>query len=74
MRRIDLECGSCGERLVLLGDEDDWSTEGDTAFACGCGVQLTLGDRVKPGEAFGARLMRALGATWDRVIRLAHTG
>ena len=61
--RIDLECRSCGERLVLLGGEDDWSTEGHTAFACGCGAQLTLGDRVGQGKVVGARLMQALGTT-----------
>lgn len=29
-----LEC-QCGERLILLGREEDWYAEGRTAFACG---------------------------------------
>jgi hypothetical protein len=38
--RIVLECG-CGERLVLLGREDDWYAEGRGAFECGCGEELS---------------------------------
>jgi hypothetical protein len=39
--RTILECGGCGERLVLLGLEEDWYTEGRTAFKCGeCGGQI----------------------------------
>lgn len=41
---IVLEC-TCEERLVLLGDEDDWYSEGHLTFTCGCGAQLTLGNR-----------------------------
>src|SRR3712207_7235927 len=36
----------CRERVVLLGREDDWYSEGRTAFACECGAELTLADRV----------------------------
>lgn len=37
-----LEC-QCGERLILLGREEDWYAEGRTAFACvGCGRSVTL--------------------------------
>ena len=43
--RILLEC-RCGEKLVLLGLEDDWHSE-KTAFECNCGAQLTLADRVE---------------------------
>jgi hypothetical protein len=46
--RIVLECG-CGERLVLLGREDDWYSEGRDAFECGCGEKLTLADRIERG-------------------------
>jgi hypothetical protein len=46
--RIVLECG-CGERLVLLGREDDWYAEGRGAFECGCGEELSLADRVERG-------------------------
>ena len=44
---IGLECDGCGERLVLLGREEDWRSEGRTEFECECGVKLTLdGDHV----------------------------
>jgi hypothetical protein len=44
---IGLECDGCGERLVLLGREEDWRSEGRTEFECECGEKLTLdGDRV----------------------------
>lgn len=42
---IVLEC-RCGERLVLLGHEDDWYAEGRTVFECGCGRNLTLAERL----------------------------
>lgn len=42
---IILEC-RCGERLVLLGHEDDWYSEERLVFTCECGEQLTLADRV----------------------------
>lgn len=52
--RILLGC-RCGERLVLLGLEEDWRSERN-AFECGCGVQLTLADRVDD-EAPGMRAL-----------------
>ncbi len=39
--QIVLDCG-CGEKLLLLGREEDWHQEGRTAFDCACGRQLTL--------------------------------
>jgi hypothetical protein len=39
--RITLEC-ECGERLVLLGREDDWYLEGHPVFECECGELLTI--------------------------------
>jgi hypothetical protein len=54
-----LECGSCRERVVLLGREDDWYSEGRTAFACECGAKLTLADRVGE-ESLISKLMRGL--------------
>ena len=42
--RIILEC-KCGERLVLLGREDDWYSEGRAVFECECGNKLTLAHR-----------------------------
>jgi len=50
-----LGCGRCGERVVLLGREDDWLSEGRTTFRCGgCGRGLALGARVVPSWADGA--------------------
>ena len=43
--RILLEC-DCGERLVLLGLEEDWYSELRTLFECECGERLTLADRL----------------------------
>jgi hypothetical protein len=43
--QITLEC-KCGERLILLGFESDWHSEGRTTFECECGEKLTLADRL----------------------------
>ena len=43
--RMVLEC-KCGERLVLLGLEEDWYSELRTAFDCECGERLTLANRL----------------------------
>ena len=49
-----LECGRCGERLVLLGPEEDWRSEGRTSFGCGgCGEGLSLADRLDGDEPDG---------------------
>lgn len=40
---IGLEC-ECGERLVLIGREEDWRLGGRTEFECECGKKLTLDD------------------------------
>ncbi len=61
--RIVLGCGSCGERVVLLGREDDWYSEGRTVFACECGARLTLADRVEEGGLDFAELLRELRTT-----------
>ena len=47
-KSIVLEC-ECGERLVLLGREEDWHREGRTTFECECGKILTLDDRIEEG-------------------------
>jgi len=47
--QIVLEC-KCGERLVLLGREDDWYAEGRNTFECECGEELTLAARVENGS------------------------
>ena len=44
---IVLECSGCGERLLLLGREEDWPKEHRDAFACSaCGETVTLAHRV----------------------------
>jgi predicted RNA-binding Zn-ribbon protein involved in translation (DUF1610 family) len=44
--RIVLVCSGCGELVILLGHEEDWSREHRNAFGCsGCGKRLTLADR-----------------------------
>ncbi len=44
-KRIVLGC-RCGEKLVLLGLQDDWYSE-RTSFECECGRKLTLADRIE---------------------------
>jgi hypothetical protein len=61
--RIVLGCGSCGERVVLLGREDDWHSEGRTVFACECGARLTLADRLEEEDLDFAELLRELRTT-----------
>ena len=61
--RIVLGCGTCGERIVLLGREDDWYSEGRTVFACECGARLTLADRVGEEDLAFTELLRELGTT-----------
>jgi hypothetical protein len=45
--QIVLKCSGCGEHVILLGHEDDWSSEHRHAFVCrGCTKTVTLADRV----------------------------
>jgi hypothetical protein len=53
--RIVLEC-KCGERIVLLGEEDDWYVEKRLTFACECGERLTLANRLNEGAWFNQLL------------------
>jgi hypothetical protein len=53
--RIVLGCG-CGERLILLGLEEDWQSE-KTVFECQCGARLTLVDRIYEEVADIRRLL-----------------
>ena len=48
--QIVLRC-ECGERLILLGREEDWRSEGRTIFECECGEKLTLADRFDEKES-----------------------
>ena len=56
--RIILEC-NCGERLILLGLEEDWQSE-RTDFGCECGEKLTFADRANE-EAFAIRRLLQSG-------------
>jgi hypothetical protein len=49
-RYIILVCEACGERTVLGGPLSVWRSE-STTFGCECGEQLTLADRLHPGES-----------------------
>lgn len=42
--QIVLKC-ECGEKMVLLGSEDDWRSR-RAIFKCECGQNLTLDHRV----------------------------
>jgi len=54
--RIVLEC-DCGEKIVLLGMEDDWNERDDT-FECECDRKVTLADRADDEVASVRRLLR----------------
>ena len=53
---IVLECSGCGEELLLLGLEEDWSKEHRDAFECACGKTVTLADRVD-GTAYAIKTL-----------------
>lgn len=55
--RMTLECG-CGERLVLIGSEDDWHSEQRSDFECQCGKGLTVSNRLREEVFESGRLMR----------------
>ena len=61
--RVVLEC-VCGEKLVLLGQEQDWREEGCMIFWCECRRELTLTeDRVSERAlAIGELLRRGIKA------------
>ena len=64
--RTILEC-SCGERLVLLGLEEDWCSEQRTEFECSCGKGLTPSiNRLNEDVLEFRRLMR--GAAESRAV------
>ncbi len=54
--RIVLEC-DCGEKIVLLGMEEDWSSR-DEDFVCECGRKVNLTDRADDEVASVRRLLR----------------
>ncbi len=55
--RITLECG-CGERLVLIGLDEDWRSKQRTDFHCPCDKGLTLSNRLREDVFEFGRLMR----------------
>ena len=40
--RMILRCDRCGEMIVVLGCEEDWSIGGHIFFECQCGQRLTI--------------------------------
>lgn len=55
--QIVLECGECGEHLILLGRGEDWPKEHRDAFDChGCGKTVTLAHRVD-GTAYTVKAL-----------------
>ena len=54
--RIVLEC-DCGQKIVLLGMEDDWSSRKED-FECECGRRVSLTDRADDEVASVKRLLR----------------
>jgi len=58
-KRIVLRC-QCGEKMILLGREEDWYSERRTVFECECGERLTLADRLdeEDEEVLGAKELR----------------
>jgi hypothetical protein len=63
--RIVLGC-KCGERVVLLGFEEDWHSEGRTTFECECGEELTLADRLDEETAGFKALLRRFRPSHDQ--------
>ncbi len=58
--RIILGCEECGERMVLLGREEDWLSE-RTKFECECGEELTLANRAEEEALLVKELLRTNG-------------
>jgi hypothetical protein len=59
LRRLTFECG-CGERMVILGLNEDWYSEQRANFECGCGQMLTLANRLKEEVFEFGRLVRGI--------------
>lgn len=76
---VILKC-VCGEKLVLLGLEEDLYAEGRTIFECECGRKVTLADRTPPYRTLSKKgvapklnypvtCMPYLALTWARHSR-----
>lgn len=59
-QRIVLGCEKCGEKLVLLGREEDWLSE-EVDFVCECGEELTFADRTEEEALLVRELLRTNG-------------
>jgi hypothetical protein len=59
---IVLDC-RCGEKLILLG-EDDWRSR-SAIFRCYCGENLTLDERIDEEALEIKELVRNLRATYS---------
>ncbi len=57
--RIVLECDKCGEKLVLLGLEDDWRRAEQTVFECECGEELSFSNRTDEEAMLVRDLLRS---------------
>ena len=53
------EC-ACGERMVILGLNEDWFSEQRANYECGCGQILTSAHRLKEEVFEFGRLVRGI--------------
>ena len=58
--RIVLGCERCGEKLVLLGLEDDWRASGHGVFECECGAELSFANRADEEALLVKDLLRSI--------------
>jgi len=58
--RIVLGCERCGEKLILLGLEDDWRASGHDVFECECGAELSFADRADEEAMLVKDLLRTV--------------
>lgn len=57
--RIVLGCDRCGEKLVLLGLEDDWRAAEQTVFECECGEELSFANRTDEEAMLVRKLLQS---------------
>ena len=58
--RIVLGCERCGEKLVLLGLENDWRASGHDVFECECGAELSFANRADEEALLVKDLLRSV--------------
>jgi hypothetical protein len=59
LRRLTFKC-ACGERMIILGLNEDWFSEQRANFECGCGQILTLANRLKEEVFEFGQLVRGI--------------